>query len=124
MDSPWKPAEEQTAAWLQQHGFRPKTLVEPDWSEPEKQEFELAVLELAQGKRMKPSEQMSTAHYLSHHVMHLRHSEQSCKRMLRRICRQAGRAVVMSADSDSEHGSDEDSSDELELPAPLGMEPQ
>ena len=94
--------------------------MEPKWSAAEKLEFEQAVMELAQGKRSKPSEEMSTAHFLSHHVMHLRHSERSCKRMLRKICRQAGQTAAVAAGSESDSDS-EDSDEEVVLPAPLGQ---
>ena len=121
MDSPWKPTEEQTAAWLQEQGFRPKKLVEPAWTAADKQHFEEAVLELAQGKLKKPFEEMKTAHFLSHHVMELRHSEQSCKRMLRTICRGSGDAMPIADASSSESEGDDsaDSEEEVELHAPL-----
>ena len=125
--SPWKPAVPQTAVWLQEQGFRPKGRVDPAWTPAEKLLLENALADLCAGERNKPGEDMTTEHFISHHIMELRHDKESCKRMMKKLLGEYGldgqfAAACTGNDdgaSDVGSGGDTDSDDELQLGAEL-----
>ena len=130
--SPWQAQAEQNALWLQERGFHPRHLVEPAWTKEEEQMLSDAVEALAAGTLQKPTDDMRTAHFLSHHVMDCRHSQSSCMRKLYELRRRLGPSPLLAAvasvldnlnddiESDEDAGSG-DSDDELVLPRPLGL---
>lgn len=132
--SPWRATEEQSAVWLQERGFRPRKQVEPTWTDEEVATLKQAFKEVASGDRLKPSESMTTAHFLSHHVMEGRHSQQSCCRKLYQIRRELGAAEQMASavldelrgdeSSEDDAADSEDSEDEVDVPRSLAMQLQ
>ena len=129
MPCPWEFDCEPDAVWLHEQGFRPRRLVEPAWTEAEEDTLARALCDLASGDLSKPTENMMTGYFLSHHVMEGRHSEKSCCRKMYELGRRLGDDSGFSAllerekGSDDEeqdgHGSGSDSDDEVGLPQPL-----
>lgn len=124
VSSPWQALEEQTASWLQERGFIPRNIVDPAWTTVEVETLKQAMKDLAAGRAQKPTESMTTLHYLSHHVMLGRHSRDSCRKRLAKLRRRLGDAAAWAVLDDepvedqalSDAGSsDSDSEDEVQL---------
>lgn len=122
--APWQARHEQDALWLQGMGFRPKQLLEPDWTPHDRMQLEDAIAALAAGDLQKESEDMATAYWLSHHIMSRKYSERGCQRMLnvleRELCKLPKRLVPPADLSEPEAseaseagGSSEESEDEV-----------
>lgn len=125
VEAPWDIKERQDALWLEERGFRPRKLLQPDWTEADLQQFAEGVDQWYTGEAIIESDTMGMYYWLSHHVMKRRFSPKACQRQLqsqlRKLSRQgnmggsSGPSVPVEAHSDSDFHSDSDSEDEVIL---------
>lgn len=124
--APWDITERQDSQWLEALGFRPKKLLQPDWTESDLSKFYKGLKDWKTGARIVGTLTMGMYYWLSHHIMERRFSPKACKRLAQsqlRSLQRRGNMHNMSAPSPQEEGGasdvDSDTKSDSDDEAPL-----